>query len=102
MQRLQFFLSESTWDQEAANARRLQLLLTDPVTAPHPGGVLVVDDSGGRKDGYATAHVGVQYLGWVGKTRSGVLWPTRGFPRWPRMPGSRGQNPVVSLTCQVV
>ncbi|MFK8847326.1 IS701 family transposase [Streptomyces sp. Ac-502] len=76
VQRLQFFLSESTWDQEAVNARRLQLLLTDPATAPHGGGVLVVDDSGDRKDGKATAHVGTQYLGSVGKTGRGVVTVT--------------------------
>ena len=34
VQRLQFFLSESVWDPEAVNARRLELLLTDPATAP--------------------------------------------------------------------
>ncbi|WUX49693.1 transposase (plasmid) [Streptomyces sp. NBC_01435] len=39
VQRLQIFLSESTWDHEQVNARRLELLLTDPATAPHPGGV---------------------------------------------------------------
>jgi hypothetical protein len=27
------------------------LLLADAATAPHPGGVLVIDDSGDRKDG---------------------------------------------------
>jgi SRSO17 transposase len=59
-QRLQFFLSESTWDHEQVNARRLELLLADPVTAPHGAGVLVIDDSGDRKDGTATAHVGRQ------------------------------------------
>ncbi|MEU9540545.1 transposase [Streptomyces mirabilis] len=30
VQRLQFFLSESAWSQEAVNARRLELLLADP------------------------------------------------------------------------
>src|SRR5688500_20372004 len=35
VQRLQFFLSESRWDAEAVNARRLALLLDDPATAPH-------------------------------------------------------------------
>ncbi|MFF3691430.1 hypothetical protein [Streptomyces sp. NPDC002187] len=38
MQRLQFFLSESTWDLEKVNARRVELLLADPATAPHAGG----------------------------------------------------------------
>src|SRR5216117_4233259 len=51
VQRLQFFLSESRWDPEQVNARRLELLRTDPATAPHGGGVLVIDDSGDRKDG---------------------------------------------------
>ncbi|KUN59366.1 hypothetical protein AQJ46_39705 [Streptomyces canus] len=54
VQRLQFFLSESTWSQEEVDARRLELVLADPATAPHPGGVLVIDDSGDRKDGTAT------------------------------------------------
>ncbi|WP_442816649.1 IS701 family transposase [Streptomyces sp. NBC_01304] len=76
VQRLQFFLSESTWDQDAVNARRLQLLLAGPATAPHPGGVLVIDDSGDRKDGKATAHVGKQYLGSVGKIDRGVVTVT--------------------------
>ena len=60
VQRLQFFLSESRWDPEQVNARRLELLLADPATAPHGGGVLVIDDSGDRKDGTKTAHVGRQ------------------------------------------
>jgi hypothetical protein len=49
VQRLQFFLSESVWDPEQVNARRLALLRADPVTALHGGGVLVIDDSGDRK-----------------------------------------------------
>jgi DDE superfamily endonuclease len=61
VQRLQFFLSESRWDPEQVNARRLELLLSDPALAPHGGGVLVVDDSGDRKDGSKTAHVGRQW-----------------------------------------
>jgi SRSO17 transposase len=72
VQRLQFFLSESRWDPELINARRLELLLADPSTAPH-GGVLVIDDSGDRKDGVKTAHVGHQWLGRYGKTDSGVV-----------------------------
>jgi hypothetical protein len=40
VQRLQFFLSESRWDPGQVNARRLELLLADPATAPHGGGVL--------------------------------------------------------------
>src|SRR5258707_7693358 len=76
VQRLQFFLSESRWDAEKVNARRLELLLADPATAPHGGGVLVIDDSGDRKDGTKTAHVGHQWLGRYGKTDNGVVTVT--------------------------
>ena len=76
VQRLQFFLSESRWDPGAVNARRLELLLADPATAPHGGGVLVIDDSGDRKDGVKTAHVGHQWLGRYGKTDNGVVTVT--------------------------
>ena len=68
VQRLQFFLSESRSDPERVNARRLELQRADPATAPHGGGVLVIDDSGDRKDGTKTAHVGHQWLGRYGKT----------------------------------
>src|SRR6266571_3330375 len=76
VQRLQFFLSESRWDPDRVNARRLELLRADPATAPHEGGVLVIDDSGDRKDGTKTAHVGHQYLGRYGKTDNGVVTVT--------------------------
>ncbi len=76
VQRLQFFLSEARWDHEQVNERRLELLRTDPVTAPHPGGVLAIDDSGDRKDGSKTAHVGHQWLGRYGKTDNGVVTVT--------------------------
>ena len=61
---------------ERVNARRLELLLADPATAPHGGGVLVIDDSGDRKDGTKTAHVGDQWLGRYGKTDNGVVTVT--------------------------
>ena len=73
VQRLQFFLSESPWDAEAINRRRLALLAADPATAPHAGGVLVIDDSGDRKAGAKTAHVARQYLGSIGKVDGGIV-----------------------------
>jgi hypothetical protein len=76
VQRLQFLVSESRWDPEQVNALRLELLLADPATAPHDAGVLVIDDSGDRKDGTKTAHVGRQWLGWYGKTDNGVVTVT--------------------------
>jgi SRSO17 transposase len=66
VQRLQRFLSESTWDHEAVNQQRIELLCADAAPASHAQGVLVIDDIGDRKDGTATAHVARQYLGrWV-------------------------------------
>jgi DDE superfamily endonuclease len=64
------------WDPEKINARRLALLLGDPATAPHERGVLVLDDSGDRKDGTATAHVGRQWVGRLGKTDNAVVTVT--------------------------
>ena len=76
VQRLQFFLSESRWDPGRVNDRRLELLLAAPATAPHGGGVLVIDDSGDRKDGTKTADVGRQWLGRYGETDNGVVTVT--------------------------
>jgi len=73
VQGLQFFLSESPWDHEAVNRRRLELLLGDPATRPHERGVLVLDDTGDRKAGTKTAHVARQYLGSLGKTDNGIV-----------------------------
>jgi hypothetical protein len=101
VQRLQWFLSESAWDHEQVNHRRVQLLCQDPATAPHDGGVLVIDDTGDRKDGSATAHVARQYLGSVGKVDNGIVavtslwadarcyWPVHAVPYTPasRLPG---------------
>src|SRR5712691_3467065 len=104
VQRLQFFLSESRWDPDRVNARRLELLLSDPATAPFCGGVLVIDDSGDRKDGTKTAHVGRQWLGRYGKTDNGVvtvttLWadervyyPVHAEPYTPARHFAKGKN----------
>jgi len=82
-QKLQWFLSESTWDERAVQAQRLSLLREDPATAPTADGVLVIDETGDRKDGHHTAHVGRQYLANLGKIDNGVvsvtsLWADEG------------------------
>jgi SRSO17 transposase len=82
-QRLQWFLSESTWDERRVQAERLSLLREDPATAPTSDGVLVIDETGDRKDGHHTAHVGRQYLANLGKIDNGVvsvtsLWADEG------------------------
>ena len=95
VQRLQWFLSESTWDHQQVNERRVRLLCQDPATAPNDRGVLVIDDTGDRKDGSATAHVARQYLGSVGKVDNGIVavtslwadercyWPVHAVPYTP-------------------
>lgn len=72
-QRLQWFLSESTWDADAVNACRLATVRARPATAPDGDGALVIDEMGDRKDGTQTAHVGRQYLGSIGKVDNGVV-----------------------------
>jgi DDE superfamily endonuclease len=72
-QRLQFFLSESAWDMEAVNARRLRMVRDDPKRTPHERGVLVIDETGDRKDGTKTDHVAHQYLGSVGRIANGIV-----------------------------
>jgi DDE superfamily endonuclease len=104
VQRLQFFLSESRWDPGRVNDRRLELLAGDPATAPHDAGVLVIDDSGDRKDGVKTAHVGRQWLGRYGKTDNGVVtvttvwadervyYPVHAVPYTPARHFAKGKN----------
>jgi DDE superfamily endonuclease len=95
VQRLQFFLSESTWDHQQLNDRRVRVLCQDPATAPNNEAALVIDDTGDRKDGTATAHVARQYLGSVGKIDNGIVavtslwadercyWPVHAVPYTP-------------------
>src|SRR5918994_4940305 len=104
VQGLQFFLSESPWDHEQLNQRRLELLLGDPATRPHGQGVLVIDDSGDRKDGHHTAHVARQWLGSVGKTDNGIVagsslwadervyWPAHVVPYTPASRLPKGKS----------
>lgn len=73
VQRLQFFVSEASWQAQAFSAQRLQLLQENPLTATHAGGVLALDDTGDRKGGHAIDHVARQYLGSVGKIDNGIV-----------------------------
>jgi SRSO17 transposase len=73
VQTLQWFLSESRWDWAKVNERRLELLLESERLKPRANGVLVIDETGDRKDGHKTAHVGRQYLANLGKIDNGVV-----------------------------
>src|SRR5215469_2023248 len=72
-QGLQWFLSESNWQERHVQERRLRLLLEEPSTAPKGQGVLVIDEHGDRKRGHKTAHIGKQYLANLGKLDTGVV-----------------------------
>jgi hypothetical protein len=73
VQSLQWYLSESSWEAAAVNRRRVELLKNSPRLAPDGAGALVIDETGDRKDGHKTAHVGRQYLGNLGKIDNGVV-----------------------------
>jgi len=113
-QRLHTFVSTSPWDPEKINTRRIQLLRADPTTTPHSGGALLLDDSGDRKRGRHTAHVGRQYLGSVGKVDNGIVavsttwadqrvyYPLRVMPYTPaaRLAGGR-TDPAFATKAQL-
>ena len=65
--------SESRWDPKEINRRRVELLLEDPASAPNDRGALVIDETGDRKEGKKTAHIGRQYLSSIGKIDNGVV-----------------------------
>jgi hypothetical protein len=104
VQRLQWFLTESTWDHQQVNDQRVRLLCQDPATAPHEQGVLVIDDTGDHKDGTAIAHVARQYLGSVGKVDNGIVavtslwadervyWPVHAVPYTPASRLAKGKR----------
>jgi SRSO17 transposase len=79
VQRLQWFLSESPWEHDPVNERRIRLLTEDPRTRPHEGGVLLLDDSGDRKSGHATAYVSRQYIGSRAAIESGIVAVSTGW-----------------------
>jgi SRSO17 transposase len=73
VQKLQWYLSESSWDPAQINQQRLALLQGTVNLKAHEQGVLVIDETGDRKAGHKTAHVGRQYLANLGKIDNGVV-----------------------------
>lgn len=69
-QSLHHFLSESPWSAKQLRLQRLELILR------HLQGreiVLLIDETGDRKKGKATAYVKRQYIGNLGKTENGIV-----------------------------
>src|SRR5215469_8483643 len=54
-QKLQWFLSESNWEERKVQAERLKRLRENQATAPNGQGVLIIDETLDRKDGHKTA-----------------------------------------------
>ncbi len=50
----QWFLTESGWDPKEVNQRRVRLMLKEPQMASIESEALVLDETGGRKDGKAS------------------------------------------------
>ena len=68
-QTLQWFLSESDWDERKVQTERLKLLREDPTTAPTTQGVLVIDETGDHKDGRQDSSCGASISGESGQDR---------------------------------
>src|SRR5215510_7425634 len=73
VQQLQCFLTEAEWDVEQVTSQQIARLPAEPLTTPHAEGALVLDETGVRKDGTHTAHVGSHYLGTIGKIANGIV-----------------------------
>jgi len=75
-QSLHHFLTETPWDTQEVNRRRLEPLMAHRRTPPRPDGVLVIDDSGVPKRGTHTEGVKRQCIGQLGKTTNGQVFVT--------------------------
>ncbi len=73
---LRNFLHYAPWDAQALNERRFSVMDQCRQTKLQQGFTLIIDDSGHRKSGAATAGVGRQYIGEIGKTDNGVVMVT--------------------------
>lgn len=73
---LHHFIHDAPWSAEAVNTRRLQILQGCRQTRIKSGFDLIIDDSGNRKSGIATAGVGRQYIGQIGKVDNGIVTVT--------------------------
>lgn len=70
---LRHFLNDAPWEAGKLNERRLKVMHQCRQTTAQAGFTLIVDDSGHRKSGAATAGVGRQYIGEIGKSDNGVV-----------------------------
>ncbi|MEO1147879.1 MAG: IS701 family transposase [Cyanobacteria bacterium J06638_22] len=69
-QSLHHFLTDSPWSVAALRRRRLELILQSLKGRPL---ILLIDETGDRKKGHATAYVRRQYIGNLGKVENGIV-----------------------------
>jgi len=74
--KMHHFITESPWDADCVNERRLEIMTLCRQTKPRQNFSLIVDDTGHRKSGTITEGVGRQYIGEVGKTDNGLVMVT--------------------------
>lgn len=73
---LHHFIHDAPWSADEVNCRRLDILQGCRQTKLKDGFDLILDDSGHRKSGSATAGVGRQYIGQIGKVDNGIVTVT--------------------------
>jgi SRSO17 transposase len=73
---LHHFIHDAPWSADEINCRRLEILQGCRQTKLKAGFDLILDDSGHRKSGSATAGVGRQYIGQIGKVDNGIVTVT--------------------------
>ena len=74
--RLHHFITDSPWEPNKINERRLEIINKRSQTKFKKGFSLILDDSGHRKSGNFTSGVGRQYIGEIGKTDNGIVTVT--------------------------
>ena len=71
--KIHHFIAKSSWNVDAVNERRLEILNKRNQTRIRNGFSLIIDDSGHIKSGNFTSGVGRQYIGEIGKTENGIV-----------------------------
>ena len=71
--RLHHFLTDSPWEANKVNERRLSAMNQCSQTRRSRGYAQIVDDGGHRKSGNFTDGVGRQYIGEIGKVDNGIV-----------------------------
>src|SRR5215471_4377745 len=89
-QRLHHFMHDAPWDAEAVNVQRLKLWQAHPYLGPHPGGGLILDETGDPQRGQRIVLAAQQYLGKLGHVANGVVAVTSRLCGWhPACAGGR-------------